>query len=45
MLMPLMQLPAMEIPAQMIWYLFSTGKTDHIKIRNVNDKNLKDFDY
>ncbi len=24
---------------------FSTGKTDHIKIKNVNDKNLKDFDY
>ena len=23
---------------------FSTGKADHIKIKNVNDKSLKDFD-
>jgi len=25
--------------------IFSTGKADHIKIKNINDKNLKEFDY
>ncbi len=25
--------------------IFSTGKADHIKIKNINDKQLKNFDY
>ncbi len=25
--------------------IFSTGKADHTKIKNINDKKLKDFDY